>query len=125
MPKMGISVVEGTLVEWRKQPGDELRADEPVADVTTDKVDVEIPAPCAGTLARLLCEPGETVSVGTPIAEIAVGAASAVEAAAQPTAANGPAETVFTRTPHFRPASNASSRVSLSRAALALDMPPP
>jgi 2-oxoglutarate dehydrogenase complex dihydrolipoamide succinyltransferase (E2) component len=74
MPKMGISVSEGTIVEWRKQPGDWVEADETVAEVTTDKVDVEIPSPASGRLAKLIAEPGETIAVGEPIAEIDGGA---------------------------------------------------
>jgi 2-oxoglutarate dehydrogenase E2 component (dihydrolipoamide succinyltransferase) len=70
MPQMGISVAEGTIVEWRKRPGDWVEADEPVCDVSTDKVDVEIPSPAAGRLARVLVEPGETVEVGTVLAEL-------------------------------------------------------
>jgi 2-oxoglutarate dehydrogenase dihydrolipoamide succinyltransferase (E2 component) len=70
MPKMGISVSEGTILEWRKQPGDWIEADETIADVTTDKVDVEIPSPANGRLARIIAEPGDTVPVGEPIAEI-------------------------------------------------------
>src|SRR4051812_7010201 len=70
MPQMGVSVAEGTIVEWRKRPGDWVEADEPVCDVTTDKVDVEIPSPASGRLERILVEPGTTVAVGTPLAEI-------------------------------------------------------
>jgi pyruvate/2-oxoglutarate dehydrogenase complex dihydrolipoamide acyltransferase (E2) component len=70
MPQMGISVAEGTIVEWRKRPGDWVDADEPVCDVSTDKVDVEIPAPAAGRLARIVVEPGTTVEVGTLLAEL-------------------------------------------------------
>jgi pyruvate dehydrogenase E2 component (dihydrolipoyllysine-residue acetyltransferase) len=70
MPQMGISVSEGTILEWRKRPGDWVEADETVADVTTDKVDVEIPSPASGRLERILVEPGETVPVGTTLAEI-------------------------------------------------------
>jgi 2-oxoglutarate dehydrogenase dihydrolipoamide succinyltransferase (E2 component) len=70
MPQMGVSVAEGTIVEWRKRPGDWVKADETVADVSTDKVDVEIPSPAPGRLTKLLVEPGETVPVGTPLAEI-------------------------------------------------------
>ena len=58
MPQMGVSVAEGTLLEWRKQAGDWIEADETLADVTTDKVDVEIPAPVSGRLAKLIVEPG-------------------------------------------------------------------
>src|SRR5215208_5809468 len=70
MPKMGISVSEGTILEWRKQPGDWVEADETIADVTTDKVDVEIPSPASGRVTKLLVEAGGTVDVGTAIAEI-------------------------------------------------------
>jgi 2-oxoglutarate dehydrogenase E2 component (dihydrolipoamide succinyltransferase) len=70
MPQMGISVAEGTIVEWRKRPGDWVDADEPVCDVSTDKVDVEIPSPAAGRLARIVVEAGETVPVGALLAEL-------------------------------------------------------
>jgi 2-oxoglutarate dehydrogenase E2 component (dihydrolipoamide succinyltransferase) len=70
MPQMGISVAEGTIVEWRKRPGDWVKADEPICDVSTDKVDVEIPSPASGRLERVLVEPGETVPVGTVLAEL-------------------------------------------------------
>src|SRR5947208_15559342 len=70
MPQMGVSVAEGTIVEWRKRPGDWVEADEAVCDVTTDKIDVEIPSPAAGRLERILVEPGDTVAVGTLLAEI-------------------------------------------------------
>src|SRR3954451_13422888 len=70
MPQMGVSVAEGTIVEWRKRPGDWVEVDDPVCDVTTDKIDVEIPSPAAGRLDRILVEPGTTVAVGTLLAEI-------------------------------------------------------
>jgi pyruvate/2-oxoglutarate dehydrogenase complex dihydrolipoamide acyltransferase (E2) component len=70
MPQMGVSVAEGTIVEWRKRPGDWVEADETVCVVTTDKVDVEIPSPGSGRLAKVLVEEGETVSVGTSLAEL-------------------------------------------------------
>jgi 2-oxoglutarate dehydrogenase E2 component (dihydrolipoamide succinyltransferase) len=67
---MGISVSEGTILEWRKRPGDWIEADETIADVTTDKVDVEIPSPAAGRLESITVEAGETVACGTAIASI-------------------------------------------------------
>ncbi len=73
MPQMGISVSEGTILEWRKAVGDPVEADETICDVTTDKVDVEIPCPATGVLARIVVQPGETVPVGEPIAEIDTG----------------------------------------------------
>ena len=54
MPQMGISVAEGTILEWRKSPGEQVEADETICDVTTDKVDVEIPSPASGTLAEIV-----------------------------------------------------------------------
>jgi 2-oxoglutarate dehydrogenase complex dihydrolipoamide succinyltransferase (E2) component len=74
MPQMGVSVAEGTLVEWTKRPGDWVERDETVCLVTTDKIDVEIPSPAAGRLERVLVEPGETVAVGTALAELDAGA---------------------------------------------------
>jgi 2-oxoglutarate dehydrogenase E2 component (dihydrolipoamide succinyltransferase) len=70
MPQMGVSVAEGTITEWLKRPGDWVEADETVAVVTTDKVDVEIPSPASGRLERVLVAADETVAVGTPLAEI-------------------------------------------------------
>jgi 2-oxoglutarate dehydrogenase dihydrolipoamide succinyltransferase (E2 component) len=70
MPQMGVSVAEGTIVEWTKRPGDWVERDETVCLVTTDKIDVEIPAPAGGRLERILVEPGETVEVGTALAEL-------------------------------------------------------
>jgi 2-oxoglutarate dehydrogenase complex dihydrolipoamide succinyltransferase (E2) component len=92
MPKMGISVSEGTILEWRKQPGDWVEADETLADVTTDKVDVEIPSPATGRLARIVAEAGETVAVGEAIAEID-GGARAGEAHPQESTSDSPLST--------------------------------
>jgi 2-oxoglutarate dehydrogenase E2 component (dihydrolipoamide succinyltransferase) len=74
MPQMGVSVAEGTIVEWTKRPGDWVERDETICLVTTDKIDVEIPSPAAGRLSRILVEPGDTVDVGTPLAELDSGA---------------------------------------------------
>jgi multifunctional 2-oxoglutarate metabolism enzyme len=72
MPQMGESVTEGTILEWLKQVGDRVEADEPLVEVSTDKVDAEVPAPAAGTLTRIIAEPDSTVSVGDPLGEIEV-----------------------------------------------------
>jgi 2-oxoglutarate dehydrogenase dihydrolipoamide succinyltransferase (E2 component) len=74
MPQMGVSVAEGTIVEWSKRPGDWVERDETVCLVTTDKVDVEIPSPAAGRLSKILVEPGDTVDVGSSLAELDVNA---------------------------------------------------
>ena len=89
MPQMGISVSEGTIVEWRKQPGDPIEADETIADVTTDKIDVEIPSPASGVIARLVVEPGESVEVGAVIAEIGTGDGDDGEADTAPPEVSG------------------------------------
>src|SRR5215208_369745 len=72
MPQMGDSVTEGTVLEWHKQVGDQVELDETLLEVSTDKVDAEVPAPVAGTLARILVEADETVPVGTILGEISI-----------------------------------------------------
>jgi 2-oxoglutarate dehydrogenase complex dihydrolipoamide succinyltransferase (E2) component len=74
MPQMGVSVAEGTIVSWRKRPGDWVEADETVCDITTDKIDTEIPSPASGRLVEILVEENKTVTVGTPLAKIDTGA---------------------------------------------------
>ena len=85
MPQMGISVSEGTILEWRKSVGDPVESDETICDVTTDKVDVEIPCPATGVLARIVAEPGDTVPVGEPIAEIDTGGGGSAAPSVEPT----------------------------------------
>ncbi len=73
MPAMGESVTEGTILEWAKQPGDAVAQDETIVEVSTDKVDAEIPAPTAGTLAEILAQAGDTVHVGDVLARMTAG----------------------------------------------------
>src|SRR4051812_37758408 len=75
MPQMGVSVAEGTVVEWSKQVGDEVRADETICEVSTDKIDTEVPAPATGRVAEILVEVDQTVPVGTVLARIDTGEA--------------------------------------------------
>jgi 2-oxoglutarate dehydrogenase complex dihydrolipoamide succinyltransferase (E2) component len=70
MPQMGVSVAEGTIVEWRKRPGDWIERDETICEITTDKIDTEIPSPASGRVVRILVEVNETVAVGTVLAEL-------------------------------------------------------
>ena len=65
IPEMGDSVAEGTILEWLVKLGDKVAKDDPLVEISTDKVDAELPAPVAGTVAELLVEPDETVPVGT------------------------------------------------------------
>src|SRR4051812_4607908 len=81
LPQMGESVTEGTVLEWRKQEGDRVEADEVIVEVSTDKVDAEVPAPATGTVAKIHAAEGDTVQVGAVLAEIATGNGSAPAAA--------------------------------------------
>ena len=72
MPQMGVSVAEGTIIEWRKQRGDWVESDETICEISTDKIDTEIPSPASGRLVRILVEAGKTVAVGTSLAELDV-----------------------------------------------------
>src|SRR5271170_3698647 len=70
MPQMGESIVEGTLTKWLKKAGDTVGRDEPLFEISTDKVDTEIPSPAAGVLAEVLIEEGKTVGINTIVARI-------------------------------------------------------
>jgi pyruvate/2-oxoglutarate dehydrogenase complex dihydrolipoamide acyltransferase (E2) component len=74
MPQMGVSVSEGTIVEWRKQVGDWVEYEEAIVDISTDKIDTEVPSPAAGRVAEIVVEPGTTVEVGTVLARLATDA---------------------------------------------------
>jgi multifunctional 2-oxoglutarate metabolism enzyme len=90
MPQMGESVTEGVVLEWHKAAGDAIAADETLVEISTDKVDAEVPAPASGTITELLVEPGETVTVGQVLARMRASAgASAPGAQAEPAASNG------------------------------------
>src|SRR5690349_20101035 len=88
LPAMGESVTEGTVLEWRKQVGDHVEADEPIVDVSTDKVDAEVPAPASGTLTAIHVQADETVAVGAVLGEISTNGGA--PAAADPPAASDP-----------------------------------
>jgi pyruvate dehydrogenase E2 component (dihydrolipoamide acetyltransferase) len=93
MPQLGETVIEGTIIKWLKQEGEQIAQDEPLFEISTDKVDTEVPSPAAGTLTKILVPEGQTVAVGTDLAVIESGdAASAAEpdAAAKPDAAAAP-----------------------------------
>ena len=83
MPQMGVSVSEGTVTKWLKNVGDTIEADEPLLEISTDKVDTEVPAPGDGVLSEILVQEGETVVVGTVLARIG-GEAGATPAAPEP-----------------------------------------
>ena len=89
LPQVGESVVEGTIGKWLKQPGDTVRRYEPLVEIVTDKVTMEVPSPVAGELLRVLAAEGETLPMGAPIAE--VGAPGETPATSDPPAAAAPA----------------------------------
>jgi 2-oxoglutarate dehydrogenase E1 component len=92
LPEMGESVTEGSIVEWRVKPGQWIEEGATLVDVTTDKVDVEVPAPASGVVTAVLAEEGATISVGAALAEIDTGAekpAAGAAPAPAPAAANG------------------------------------
>jgi pyruvate dehydrogenase E2 component (dihydrolipoamide acetyltransferase) len=70
MPQMGVSVSEGTITKWLKREGEQVEADEPLLEISTDKVDTEVPSPGSGTVTQILVQEGETVAVGTKLAQI-------------------------------------------------------
>ncbi|MDQ2983422.1 MAG: 2-oxoglutarate dehydrogenase, E2 component, dihydrolipoamide succinyltransferase [Actinomycetota bacterium] len=80
MPQMGVSVSEGTITKWLKQEGEQIEADEALLEISTDKVDTEVPSPASGTVTQILVQEGETVEVGTKLAQIG-GEAGAAQAA--------------------------------------------
>src|SRR5205085_11745180 len=84
MPQMGVSVSEGTITRWVKQEGGQVEADEPRLEISTDKVDTEVPSPGSGTLTQILVQEGETVEVGTKLATIGGDGASGSEPQSPP-----------------------------------------
>ncbi|MBI4889177.1 MAG: 2-oxoglutarate dehydrogenase, E2 component, dihydrolipoamide succinyltransferase [Acidobacteria bacterium] len=82
MPQMGESIVEGTLTKWLKKVGDQVERDEPLFEISTDKVDTEIPSPAAGTLSEILVQEGTVVAINTVVARIGDGAAAPAPAPA-------------------------------------------
>jgi pyruvate dehydrogenase E2 component (dihydrolipoamide acetyltransferase) len=91
MPQMGVSVSEGTITKWLKQEGEQIAADEPLLEISTDKVDTEVPSPGEGVVQQILVQEGETVDVGTKLAVIAPpGAEAPAPAAPEPEQAPPP-----------------------------------
>src|SRR3954466_433857 len=92
VPTLGESVTEATIGRWFKKAGDAVAVDEPLVELETDKVTIEVPAPSAGTLGEIVAKDGETVAVGALLGQINDGAAPAKSPPAPPTPANPPAK---------------------------------
>src|SRR5579872_7075434 len=101
MPAMGDSVVEGTILEWHRQEGDSIEADETLVEISTDKVDAEVPSPVSGTIVKLYAAEGDTVGVGSPLAEISINGNG-----------NGAAATAPPQAPGAEPAASPESAAS-------------
>jgi len=134
MPQMGVSVSEGTITKWLKQQGEQVEADEPLLEISTDKVDTEVPSPGSGVLTEILVQEGQTVDVGTklaviggdgaqPQAEAATPEPATAEAAAEaeaPSTAESPAPTAPapaaepTREPTPEPAVSSNGKTFVS-----------
>src|ERR1700704_9672 len=116
MPQMGVSVSGGTVTRWLKQEGEQVEADEPLLEISTDKIDTEVPSPGTGTLTQILVQEGQTVDVGTKLAQIggaglggggaAAPAPEAPPEPAPPQEAAPPAESAQQPAPQAEQASN-------------------
>jgi len=115
VPTLGESITEGTLAQWLKQPGEAVDADEPIANLETDKVSVEVPSPVAGVLTEQLVNEGDTVAVGAVIARVdqsATAAATPAKAAADATTnPAGPSETPALRGDEHAPVAKPAAQV--------------
>src|SRR5690349_16753321 len=92
MPQMGESIAEGTITKWLKKVGERVERDEPLFEISTDKVDAEIPSPAAGTLTEVRFKEGDTVEVNTVVAVLDGGGAVTAEAPAAKVAEEKPAQ---------------------------------
>ena len=108
VPTLGESVSEATIGKWFKKPGDAVKADEPLCELETDKVTLEVPAPAAGVLAEIIAKDGETVGVGALLGMIAAGGAGAAAAPAAAPAAPAPAAAPATPSGGMPPAPSAA-----------------
>src|SRR5437899_11727335 len=102
MPQMGESMFEGTITKWLKKPGEKVQRDEPLFEISTDKVDAEIPAPAAGVLKEIKVQEGATVQVNTVVGVIDAEGAAAAAAPAQP-ALPAPAKAAASSAPSSAP----------------------
>src|SRR5512134_294306 len=112
MPQLGETVTEGTVANWHKKVGDKVAADEIILDIETDKVSMEIPAPAAGVIAKILVPEGTTVEVGTVLAVIENGATATAEAPPQEPAATAPVAAAAAPPPAAPPSADAPQHVA-------------
>ena len=113
LPALGESVTEGTVTRWLKQVGDRVEVDEPLLEVSTDKVDTEIPSPVAGVIEEILVAEDETAEVGAPLVRIGDGSGNGSAAPAQ----EAPAEAPVQEAPAAAPAEEAPAQQAPAQAA--------
>src|SRR5579864_8320802 len=125
MPQMGESIVEGTLTKWLKKPGEQVERDEPLFEISTDKVDTEIPSPAAGTLSEVLVDEGKTVGIQAIVARIEEGGNGASPSAGAQTKAAPPQPRTAPPPPPAPEAAAAAPTPSTPRVEEAPLAPPP
>ena len=124
MPQLGETVVEGTITRWLKQEGEHVDRDEPLFEISTDKVDTEVPSPLAGTIVKIKVPEGETVSVGTELAVIDEGASAEGQAATTQEAPSAEPETSAEPTAGSTPAQPEPTGSAPAQAETARQAPP-
>ena len=125
MPQMGVSVSEGTIVKWLKGEGETIEADQALLEISTDKVDTEVPSPGTGVVAKILVQEGETVDVGTKLAEIAPEGAAPAEAPPEPEPEPEPEQEAPVAAPEPATAAAAAETAARSSAETPAPVPPP
>ncbi|HEV7429255.1 MAG TPA: 2-oxoglutarate dehydrogenase, E2 component, dihydrolipoamide succinyltransferase [Thermoanaerobaculia bacterium] len=122
MPQMGESIAEGTIVKWLKKPGDKVERDEPLLEISTDKVDAEIPSPSSGTLTEIIAQEGQTVGVNTVVARI--GADGEAAGATAPAPPPQPAAAAAKPEPAPAPTPEPPAQIDTQRPETRADAPP-
>ena len=128
MPQMGESIAEGTVVKWLKKPGDKVERDEPLLEISTDKVDAEIPSPSSGTLTEIIAQEGQTVGVNTVVARIGAdgeAAGASAPAAAAPAPPPQPAAAAAKPEPAPAPTPEPPAQIDTQRPETRVDAQPP
>ncbi len=125
MPQMGVSVSEGTITKWLKNEGEHVEADEPLLEISTDKVDTEVPSPGSGTLTQILVAEGETVDVGTRLAVIGGAPGGEGEAPPEPATAAAAQESAQASDADAAPASAATTEAEPAATPAAETTPAP
>ncbi|MGH9655012.1 MAG: biotin/lipoyl-containing protein, partial [Bryobacteraceae bacterium] len=124
MPQMGESIVEGTLTRWLKKPGDRIERDEPLFEISTDKVDTEIPSPSAGVLKEVLVQEGATVAINSVVARLDDGSGAQTAPAPEQQAPQPSAEPQVKSAPETKPDVEVGSSAAVPEARTAAAPPP-